>query len=123
MVQAKELAEALGESQPDPAWLQSEINRLRKKTIMPLGHVSQLHDWLDGKRKSRQSCQVVGESRTGKSVACESYFYRHKPQQETDRSAGLHSAAAEVWFQGTFQGNYRVLEALGNQGHRVRFSQ
>jgi len=82
MSQAKELAEALGESQPDPAWLQSEIDRLRKKTIMPLGHVSQLHNWLDGKRKSRQSCRVVGESRTGKSVACESYFYRYKPQQE-----------------------------------------
>jgi DNA transposition AAA+ family ATPase len=81
MVQAKEWADALGESQPDPVWLQNEISRLRKKSIMPLVHVSQLHDWFDGKRKSRQSCRVVGESRTGKSVACEAYFYRNKPQQ------------------------------------------
>jgi DNA transposition AAA+ family ATPase len=82
MAQAKEWADALGGSQPDPVWLQSEISRLRKKTIMPLVHVSQLHDWFDGKRKSRQSCRVVGESRTGKSVACEAYFYRNKPKQD-----------------------------------------
>ena len=76
MVQAQEWAELLGESKPDAAWLQEEIARLRKKTIMPLEQVSQLHNWLDGKRKSRQSCRVVGESRTGKSFACETYFYR-----------------------------------------------
>lgn len=81
MPQAKELAEVLGELQPDGDWLQAEIARLRKKTIMPLEQVSNLHNWLDGKRKSRQSCRVVGESRTGKSVACEAYFYRNKPQQ------------------------------------------
>lgn len=80
-MQAKEWAEVLGESQPDPVWLQSETTRLRKKTILPLEHVSQLHDWLDGKRKARQSCRIVGESRTGKSIACEAYFYRNKPQQ------------------------------------------
>ncbi|MBD2056031.1 TniB family NTP-binding protein [Oculatella sp. FACHB-28] len=82
MVQAKEWAEVLGETPPDPGWLQGEITRLRKKTIMPLEHVSQLHNWLDGKRKSRQSCRMIGESRTGKSVACEAYFYRNKPKQE-----------------------------------------
>jgi DNA transposition AAA+ family ATPase len=85
MVQAQEWAELLGESKPDSAWLQEEIARLRKNTIMPLEQVSQLHNWLDGKRKSRQSCRVVGESRTGKSVACEAYFYRNKPQQQTGK--------------------------------------
>jgi len=85
MVQAQEWAELLGESKPDAAWLQEEIARLRKKTIMPLEQVSQLHNWLDGKRKSRQSCRVVGESRTGKSFACETYFYRNKPQQKTGK--------------------------------------
>ena len=85
MTQAKELADALGNVQPDDALLQAEIARLRKKTVMPLEQVSKLHDWLDGKRKSRQSCRVVGESRTGKSVACEAYFHRNKPQQETGK--------------------------------------
>ncbi|MBD2074357.1 TniB family NTP-binding protein [Phormidium sp. FACHB-592] len=82
MVQAKEWAEVLGEFQPTEAQLKAETDRLRKKTIMPLEQVSRFHNWLDGKRKSRQSCRVVGESRTGKSMACEAYFYRHKPQQE-----------------------------------------
>lgn len=85
MVQAKAWADALGESKPDTALLQEEIARLRKKAILPLEHVSKLHDWLDGKRKARQSCRIVGESRTGKSSACEAYFYRNKPRQETGK--------------------------------------
>lgn len=85
MTQAQELATTLGDCQPTDAQLEAEINRLRKKTIMSLDHVSRLHSWLDGKRKSRQSCRVVGESRTGKSIACEAYFYRNKPQQETGK--------------------------------------
>ena len=85
MVQAKELAEALGESKPDEAALQAEVSRLRKKTILPLNHVSKLHDWLDGKRKARQPCRIVGESRTGKSTACEAYFFRNKPIQSTGK--------------------------------------
>ncbi len=85
MVQAKAWADALGESKPDAALLQTEIARLRKKAILPLEHVSKLHDWLEGKRKARQSCRIVGESRTGKSSACEAYFYRNKPKQETGK--------------------------------------
>ncbi|NET36741.1 MAG: AAA family ATPase [Cyanothece sp. SIO1E1] len=85
MIQAQELARTLGEPKHDEAWLKAETARLRKKSILPLDHVSRLHDWLDGKRKARQSCQVVGESRTGKSIACEAYFYRNKPKQETGK--------------------------------------
>ena len=85
MVQAKAWADALGKSKPDAASLQVEIARLRKKAILPLEHVSKLHDWLEGKRKARQSCRIVGESRTGKSSACEAYFYRNKPRQETGK--------------------------------------
>ena len=82
MTQAEELANALGESIVDAEWLQAEISRLQKKTVLTLDSVSQLHDWLDGKRRARQSCRIVGESRTGKSIACEAYFYRNKPQQD-----------------------------------------
>ncbi|WP_228053708.1 TniB family NTP-binding protein [Nodosilinea sp. LEGE 07298] len=85
MVQAKAWADALGESKPDSALLQAEITRLRKKAVLPLEHVSKAHDWLDGKRKARQSCRIVGPSRTGKSSACEAYFYRNKPIQETGK--------------------------------------
>lgn len=82
MMQAEELAETLGESTPDADWLEAEKARLRKRMILPLEHVSQFHDWLDGKRMTRQSCRVVGESRTGKTVSCEAYVYRNKPHQE-----------------------------------------
>lgn len=85
MSQARAWAESLGESQPDSADLEAEINRLRKKTVLPLEHVIKLHTWLDGKRRARQSCRIVGASRTGKSSACEAYFYRNKPTQETDK--------------------------------------
>lgn len=34
-----------------------------------------------GKRQAKQSCRVVGESRTGKTIACNAYRLRHKPIQ------------------------------------------
>lgn len=79
---AESIAQQLGNLTPDEAWLKAEIARLRKKAVLPLDQVKQLHDWLEGKRKSRQSCRVVGESRTGKSVSCEAYYFRNKPKQE-----------------------------------------
>jgi len=85
MVQAKEWAEALGDFEPDAASLQAEIARLRKKTILSLGQVTALHNFLGSKRKARQSCRIVGPSRTGKSIGCEAYLYRNKPKQETGK--------------------------------------
>ncbi|PSF33084.1 transposase [Aphanothece hegewaldii CCALA 016] len=82
MTQAKIIAQELGDFKPDEQWLQGEIARLNRKNIVPLEHIRDLHDWLDGKRKARQSCRVVGESRTGKTVACEAYTLRNKPKQE-----------------------------------------
>lgn len=85
MTQAQEWATELGEFQPADAQLQVEIDRLGTKSAISLSQVNRLHIWLDGKRKSRQSCRVVGESRTGKSTACEAYFHRNKPRQETGK--------------------------------------
>ncbi len=65
----------------DGQWVQAEINRLNRRSVLPLAHVRELHEWLDEKRKARQSCRIVGESRTGKTIACESYMLRNKPQQ------------------------------------------
>jgi len=69
-------------SAPDDQWLKGEIARLNKKSMVPLAHIKDLHDWLDGKRKARQSCRLLGESRTGKTVTCEAYVFRNKPKQE-----------------------------------------
>jgi len=85
MTDAQAIAKQLGGVKPDDEWLQAEIARLKGKSIVPLQQVKTLHDWLDGKRKARQSCRVVGESRTGKTVACDAYRYRQKPQQEVGR--------------------------------------
>jgi DNA transposition AAA+ family ATPase len=81
MSEAQELATELGNLPQDEQWVATEINRLNRKSILPLNHVKELHEWFDGKRKARQSCRLVGESRTGKTVACESYVLRNKPQQ------------------------------------------
>lgn len=79
---ASQIAEELGDLKADSHLLQVEIARLNKKSIVPLEHIKDLHNWLDEKRKARQSCRLVGESRTGKTVACEAYTFRNKPKQE-----------------------------------------
>lgn len=65
MTQASAIAKQLGGVKPDEEWLRTEIARLNGKSIVPLQQVKTLHDWLDGKRKARKCCRVVGESRTG----------------------------------------------------------
>lgn len=82
MTKAQSIAKQLGDLQQDEQWLQSEISRLNRTSILPLEHLRDLHNWLDEKRKARQSCRIVGESRTGKTVACESYTLRNKPTQK-----------------------------------------
>ncbi len=81
MTEAQAVAQQLGGIKLDSDDLQIEIERLRRKNIVELTQVQALHDWLEGKRKSGQSCRVVGESRTGKTVACDAYRLRHKPKQ------------------------------------------
>ena len=82
MNEAKAIAQELGDFKTDEQWLQAEIARLNKSKFVPLEHVRDLHGWLEEKRKARQSCRLVGESRTGKTAACEAYTLRNKPQQE-----------------------------------------
>ena len=82
MTEAQAIAQELGDLKIDEQWLHKEIARLRKKNVVPLEHIRELHNWLDEKRKARQSCRLVGESRTGKTIACEAYTLRNKPKQE-----------------------------------------
>lgn len=82
MNQAESIATELGDVTPDSEQLQQEITRLNRRTVVPLEHIRDLHSWLDEKRKARQSCRLVGESRTGKTIACTSYQLRNKPIQQ-----------------------------------------
>ena len=80
--QAHEVAQQLGTIPTSDQKLQSEIQRLQSKSFVPLEQVNKLHEWLEGKRQSKQSGRIVGESRTGKTMACNAYRLRHKPRQE-----------------------------------------
>ncbi|WP_210967638.1 hypothetical protein [Dolichospermum flos-aquae] len=53
--QAESVAQELGDILPNDEKLQAEIHRLNRKSFIPLKQVKMLHDWLDGKRQSRQS--------------------------------------------------------------------
>jgi DNA transposition AAA+ family ATPase len=81
MSEAQKIATELGDLPIDSEWVEAEIKRLRRKSVLPLSQVKELHEWLDEKRKARQSCRIIGESRTGKTIACESYMLQNKPQQ------------------------------------------
>lgn len=83
--EAQAVAQQLGAIQLNDEKLQADINRLNRKSFVELEQVRNLHEWLEGKRHARQSCRVVGESRTGKTIACDAYRLRHKPTQEPGR--------------------------------------
>nr|WP_290226749.1 TniB family NTP-binding protein [Trichocoleus desertorum] len=83
--EAQAVAQQLGAIQLNDEKLQAEINRLNRRSFVELEQVINLHEWLEGKRHARQSCRVVGESRTGKTIACDAYRLRHKPKQEPGR--------------------------------------
>ena len=83
--EARAVAEELGELQLAPDTSPAEIDRLNRKTVVTLSHVEKLHNWLEGKRQAKQSCRVVGESRTGKTMACDAYRLRHQPTQNAGK--------------------------------------
>jgi DNA transposition AAA+ family ATPase len=62
------------EPQIDP-----NIARLQRRWIVELEQMRRFHQWLDEKRTARQPCRVVGDSRTGKTIACDTYRLKHAP--------------------------------------------
>lgn len=59
---------------------QRQVERLQQHSIVELEAVRQFHAWLDTKRLCRQACRVIGDSRTGKTVACDAYQHKHSQQ-------------------------------------------
>ncbi|PZO57437.1 MAG: transposase [Phormidesmis priestleyi] len=66
---------------PDSADINEQIRRLGKRRILELPQMLDFHTWLEGKRLARQSCRVVGESRTGKTISCDTYRLKCKVTQ------------------------------------------
>lgn len=60
---------------------QQQIERLRHYSIVELEAVRELHAWLDDKRLCRQACRIIGDSRTGKTVACDTYRLKNGSKQ------------------------------------------
>lgn len=56
--------------------LQRHLDRLKTPTILELPTVDHFHGWLDDQRDCRQSGRVIGDSGTGKSIACDAYFLK-----------------------------------------------
>lgn len=57
----------------------AEIVRLQRRYVVELEPMVQFHQWLDSKRLARQACRVMGDSRTGKTIACDAYRLKHPP--------------------------------------------
>lgn len=93
-------------SAPTPA---SEIQRLQRHCVVTLNHMERLHQWLDYKRTARQACRLVGESRTGKSVACSAYCHKYLPQQ---RSGEPPIVPALYWHASPESGPRDLFEGL-----------
>ena len=66
---------------PDSADINEQIRRLGRRRILELPQMLDFHTWLDGKRLARQSCRMVGESRTGKTISCNTYRLKYKITQ------------------------------------------
>ena len=68
---------------PNPAIadVNDRIRDLGRRRVLELPQMLEFHTWLDGKRLARQSCRVIGESRTGKTVSCDTYHLKSKVTQ------------------------------------------
>jgi len=69
------------ERQSTTADVHERIRQLGRRRVLELPQMVEFHTWLDGKRLSRQSCRVIGESRTGKTVSCDTYHLKCKVTQ------------------------------------------
>jgi DNA transposition AAA+ family ATPase len=67
---------------PDPASEMDDVNerirQLGRRRVLEVPQMLEFHSWLDGKRLARRPCRVVGESRTGKTVSCNTYRLKSK---------------------------------------------
>lgn len=67
--------------QPDSTDINEQIRRLGRRRVLELPQMLDFHTWLEGKRLARLSCRVVGESRTGKTISCDTYCLKCKVTQ------------------------------------------
>lgn len=89
--------------------VQLEIERLQKHSFVELEAVQQFHAWLDDKRSCRQACRVIGDSRTGKTLASDTYRLKNAPKQQ---SGDAPLTPVIYWYATTETGQRELFEQL-----------
>lgn len=84
---------------------QRQVERLQQHSIVELEAVREFHQWLDTKRLCRQACRVIGDSRTGKTVACDAYQHKHTQQS----SSGDAPIVPVIYWHATTETGQREL--------------
>jgi DNA transposition AAA+ family ATPase len=105
---------------PDADDIEEKIRQLGKKRVLVVPQMLDFHLWLDGKRLARRSCRVVGESRTGKTLNCNTYRLKSKVVQVTGQSPNIpvvywHSPE-DLSVSGLFVGLLQRLNYQATQG-------
>jgi hypothetical protein len=103
-----EIITPVSQGQPDQ-FQQREIARLQHHCVVELQHVQQFHTWLDDKRQCRQACRVIGDSRTGKTFACDAYRLKHLPDQP---QGGIPLMPVVYWHATTETGQRELFVGL-----------
>lgn len=84
---------------------QETIARLQRQCFVELGTVQQFHAWLDDKRQCRQACRVIGDSRTGKTIACDAYRLKYA----TQTASGNAPTVPVIYWHATTETGQREL--------------
>jgi hypothetical protein len=84
---------------------QQQIERLQRHCIVELESVQQFHAWLDDKRQCRQACRVIGDSRTGKTIACDAYRLKYA----TPTASGEAPTVPVIYWHATTETGQREL--------------
>lgn len=109
---------------PTSVAISEEIRQLGKRRVLEIPKMLEFHQWLDGKRLARSSCRVIGESRTGKTVNCDTYHLKRRATQHPGQAPTLpvvywhcpDNLSVSVFFSG-------LLECFRYQGTRGRLSE
>lgn len=87
----------------------AEIVRLQRRWVVELEQMELFHRWLDGKRSARQPCRVVGDSRTGKTIACDAYRLNNPPRPMSGSSPIV---PVVYWQSPPESGNREMFEGI-----------
>jgi DNA transposition AAA+ family ATPase len=75
--------------QPIEMDIDEQVHGLGKRRVIVVPKMLEFHTWLDNKRLQRRSCRVIGESRTGKTLNCDTYSLHRSVVQSPGQPPNL----------------------------------